>query len=403
MSWHKADNDLLSEGTVHLLAGLPGLPGLAALGLLGALRSRCSIRRSTDIPLAEVEMVGRLAKVSGPQMARLLRALIEAGYLEGVDGAGYRLLEESVVRPSAPSRSETGKAARMRRYRANKKASPDASTVDAPPSTQASTGRLRETSTEETGRRLQGVSLGDGGASTGASTVDTPAPSLSPPDPPPAPAPTPAQAQAQAHAGGAPAAAPVSHFSTTNEASSEPPPSATRPKAKAKKPSPKRTLPARAQLAAAYAAGVSAVTGSPCSPPTERWALDDLEALLSTHAPGLVGAEALGWLTQAAKDFADAKAEDRFTADKGFPPKMARSWLDGGNRPAPRDHGPRPPPPGPKVRPGPGPSHNWLADDEPPPRRPAPAPADASDDPVAELTRDLFAFPADLLAPEVPS
>lgn len=71
---------------------------------------------------------------------------------------------------------------------------------------------------------------------------------------------------------------------------------------------------------------------------------------MGTHAPGVVGAEALGWVTSAAKDFAQAKAEDRWTVDRGFPPKMAKAWLDGGNRPPPRP--PMPPPP--RISPHPG-------------------------------------------------
>lgn len=332
MSWHRADNDLLSAGVLGLLSVLPGTLGAAALGYLSALRSWCSDKRTTEIPEAVLVGLGRLLRLGVASLRQVVSALAAHGYLEQASDGGARLLDEAVVRPPAPARPETGKAARQRRYKEKAKGRRQASP-------EASPGDGGEASPEEMGRRLPGVSQGDGGASPEASPLASPSPPI-----PPHPR-TSTGTGTGTREEGAPAAAPVSHFSTTNE----PHPSATRPKAKPKKPSPKRTLPARAQLAAAYAAGVSAVTGAPCSPPSERWALDDLEAMLATHAPGVVGAEALGWLTSAAQDFATAKAEDRWTLDKGFPPKMARSWLDGGNRPPPSAMPPVSPPPPPGV------------------------------------------------------
>ena len=356
MSWHRTDNDLLSEETLRLLTSLPSPLGAAALGYLTAVRSWCSAHRKLTLGPEVTLGLGRLLGLSPRTTLRLVEALVQAGYLDRSE-QGHDLREAAVVGPVAARTEtpETGKAAPQRRYKERLR------------------GRLPGVS-PETGGETGGVSQGDGGASPEAS------PGVSPPPGPPTPAH--ARVQAQAPAGGEPPEPPG------GAPAAAPPPSDGGKKPK--KPAKTRTLPPRAALAAAYAAGVSRVTGAPCSPPTERWALDDLEAMLSAHAPGLVGAEALGWLTRTAQGFASDKLEDRWTVDKGFPPKMARSWLDGGNRPPP-DHGPRPPPPGPKVRPGPGPTHNWLLDEPPP---------EPEGDSVEELTRDLFAMPPDLLTPE---
>lgn len=92
-------------------------------------------------------------------------------------------------------------------------------------------------------------------------------------------------------------------------------------------------------------------THAPCSAPTERWELDALEALATTHAAGRLGAELLGWLTDLGRDFASAKAGDGFLASKGFAPKLALGWLNGGaeGRPTPQ----APPPPRPRISPHP--------------------------------------------------
>lgn len=339
-SWHRTDNDLLSVANCRLLAQLPGTLGAAALGYLTALRSWCSAHRSLEL-LPEVSLaLGRLLNLTAPKVWKILAALVDVGYLDRSE-TGHELRDAAVVGPVAPAAAPpTSGASRQRRYKERLRArGGDAKPV---------TGDAAVTS-PVTGERHPG----DGGSVTGAS------PGVSPPPGPPTPAHARVQAQAPGQAGGEPPGppegAPSAALPPSGGESKPKAQRAAKPKAK-----PSRALPARKDLAAAYAAGISAVTGAPCSPPTERWALDDLEAMLATHAPGLVGAEALGWLTRAAKGFAGDKREDRWTVDKGFPPKMARSWLDGGNKPA-IDHGPPPPPPGPKVRPGPGPATNWLA------------------------------------------
>lgn len=348
-SWHRANNDALGPETAYLTARLPAPLGLAALGLLHLIRCWCSERRTTSLTPETVAQLGRVGGVGVRTAQRLVGALVNAGCLT-LSEEGYDLRDAAVVAPQAQPQPETGATARQRRWRAGqqqKKASTG-------PSTEASTvdGSVDGgASTAETG----GVTGVDGGASTEASTsghVHVPA-------------------QAHVHAGGEPPEPP---------AAAPPAPKKTRTKAP-------RSLPPRKTLAEAYAAGISQATGRPCSPPSERWALDDLEAMATTHAAGRLGAELLGWLTRTASAFAADKREDRWTVDKGFPTKLARAWLDGGNAPPP-DHGPPPPRSGPKVRATPPPERNWLADDEPLP----PPTGDLRRD----LTAGLFALPSDL-------
>lgn len=429
--WFRKSCDWHRTAAVDELRALLGQQAPLALVIFDSICAWCAENNTASLSGPSVDREVRAWTTNATLGRRLVGALADVGLLVQ-EGDGY-LIDPTITqrqegdgegegpassrRPRSSTRQDRYRQAHADAIKAKdraRKASRKASAAVTESVTERR-GMASRNVTESVTDSTTGVTEGVTESEHSTTFRDTPAPSLSPPDPPPAPAPTPAQAQAQAQAqaraGGAPAAAPVS--SSVAEIPeippSEAPVSGPRPKAptKAAKPKAPRALPPRAALAKAYAAGVSAATGAPCSPPSERWELDAIEAMATAHAAGLVGAELLGWVTAVARDFADAKAEDRFTADKGFPPKMARSWLDGGNRPAPRDPGPRPPPPGPKVRPGPGPSHNWLLDDEPPPSRRSAPVDDTSADTVAELTRDLtrglFAFPADPLAPEVPS
>lgn len=415
--WFRKSCDWHRTAAVDDLRALLGQQAPLALVIFDSICAWCAENNTASLSGPSVDREVRAWTTNATLGRRLVGALADVGLLVQ-EGDGY-LIDPTITqrqegdgegegpassrRPRSSTRQDRYRQAHADAIKAKdraRKASRKASAAVTESVTERR-GMASRNVTESVTDSTTGVAEGVTESEHSTTFRDTPAP----PDPPPTPAQ--AQAQAQAHAGGAPAAAPVS--SSVAEIPeippSEAPVSGPRPKAptKAAKPKAPRALPPRAALAKAYAAGISQATQAPCSPPSERWELDALDALLTTHAPGLVGAEALGWLTQAAKDFADAKAEDRFTSDRGFPPKACRSWLDGGNRPAPRDHGPRPPPPGPKVRPGPGPSHNWLLDDEPPPSRRSAPVADTSADTVAELTRDLFAFPADLLAPEATS
>lgn len=306
MTWHRASSDLLDPGLLGLLESLPAPLGAAALGLLSALRSWCSSHRTTEIPVAVPGSLGRLLRLTSGQLERLLWALIEAGYLAGVDGAGYQLQEAEVVTPQS-SRPETGKAARMRRYRAGKKGVSEASTVDAPPSTRASTGASTRASTRET----PPVSRASTGASPEASTVDAPPSQTLPP-------------RTSTSTGTKPPSPPVGPEGSEVGAEEIPAPRPSGP-------------PSQERYASAYAAGISRATGQPCPPPTDRIELQALgNAIRSCALDGagkiLRGPALVAWLTDSAQAYATARAtESRF--ERGFAPSKFLDWLRAG-RPA---------------------------------------------------------------------
>lgn len=119
------------------------------------------------------------------------------------------------------------------------------------------------------------------------------------------------------------------------------------------KPAPKAksTRPYRAELAAAYAAGVSQATGKPCSQTTKSWDLEALDAATLAHGAGQVGAELLGWVTSSAAAYVTACRDSGPDQGKGFSPERWKAWLDAGSpavpasRPASRPQTPVQPPP----------------------------------------------------------
>lgn len=313
-TWHRASSDLLDPGLLGLLGALPSPLGAAALGLLSALRSWCSSHRTTEIPPAVASSLGRLLRLAPGQLERLTAALVGAGYLEGIDGAGYQLREEAVVRPvdDTGPRSETGKAARMRRYRAGKKASP----VDAHPSTQASTQASTRASTETSTQASTGETGGVYRASTGtspeASTVDAPPSHTLPPR---------------------------TSTNTSTKSPPSPPAGVEGQGADSEEIPVSRPAgpPSLARYAAAYALGVSRATGHPCPPPTSKPELEALGQMALTCALDGSGARLKGpalaaWLTETAEAYAKAKAGEA-QYERGFSPEKCIHWLRSG-RPA---------------------------------------------------------------------
>lgn len=337
-----------------------GLADTALANLLfESIAGWCTEQQTPTIPRSAIEQEARAWGMTLAMRDRCLEGLVGCGLLRGPsDEDAFALVDEDMIRRRGPAREgdegsapasgpkrATGPTARQQRWRDGRRAKKAASTG----ASKASTDRLPVDAPPSTPRLQVDASTVDGGASTDrrqqASTVDSPAPTLSPPDPPPAPAPTPAQAQAQAREGGAPSAAPApSSVGEIPEILPSETPQAPRSKAPAKPKAP-RALPPRAALAKAYSAGISQATGAPCSPPSERWELDALEAMASAHAAGRLGAELLGWLSEQAEGFAAAKAGDAFLASKGFAPKLCLSWLNGGAEGRPLPARPAPPPP----------------------------------------------------------
>lgn len=356
--WYPQTVAIGADPRYHQLVALAGPWGFVALIFLRAWGGQAI---STFVPDEQVGPELAHAEVPASKRAATIEALLAVGYLARREG-GYELLDFS---PSArqgetvEAVSDGGrrvKADRRESYRQQHaeeiKAKDRARKASRKPVVE-SVVECRGTASWNVVESVVESTTPDVVESDRSTTFrDTPAPTLSPPDPPPAPAPTPAQAQAQAqaHEGapGGPALPP--RVGEENQQESPPsqapeaasPPAAAAPKAKPRKP---RALPARSALAAAYAAGVSAATGAPCSPPSARWDLTALEAMAQVHAAGRVGAELLGWLTEQGRDFAIAKAGDRFLAGKGYTPEACRGWLDGGavDRPAP-PKAPGPPP-----------------------------------------------------------
>lgn len=364
--WFKKSCDWHRSAAVDELRALLGQQAPLALVIYDSICAWCAEGNVCSIPAPSVDREARTWTANAALGRRLVGALVDVGLLLQ-EGDGYAIDAAIVQRPEG---SEGEQAPVSRRQR---------------PPLETRSERYRETHLEEVrakDRQRKASRKGSGKAGAGArvaesdrsatdsatdsttfhdavprrSATDSTTPfhdaprhsatfrdAPSPPDPPP----TPAQAQAQAQAPeGAPAAAPAPPGVVVETPETKP----SKPSAKPKK-APKRTLPARALLAAAYAAGVSQATRAPCSAPTERWELDALEAMATTHAAGRLGAELLGWLTDLGRDFASAKAGDAFLASKGFAPKLALSWLNGGaeGRPAPQ----APPPPIPRISPHP--------------------------------------------------
>ena len=361
--WFRKGCDWHRSVQVDRLRAKLGRHAPLALVVFDSICAWCAEANTSAIEGETVAREVRTWTVNPALGRRLVSALVGVGLLME-DGEGYLIDASIVSRPDAQEERVQGRADRDRQYRQT-----HAEEIKAKDRARKATRKSDSTSRNDVGRDVESTTRKTGPVvevSDSTSRNETPSPPLDPPPPPHKHR----HEHVHTHEGGSPAAAPAppglvgepSQSNTIAPSRPSPPPAgATAPTeaqeaqeapitAKPKKAKPARSLPPRKALGEAYAAGISQVTGSPCSPPSERWELDALEAALGTHAPGVVGAEALGWVTSAAKDFAQAKAEDRWTVDRGFPPKMAKAWLDGGNRPPPRP--PMPPPP--RISPHPG-------------------------------------------------
>ena len=89
-------------------------------------------------------------------------------------------------------------------------------------------------------------------------------------------------------------------------------------------------LPATRDLAQAYRAGVTKVTGAPCGEQTEPWNVKALEAIARTHAGGRLGNELLAWVTETATKYATARRDSEADQGKGFQAERCKLWLDAG-------------------------------------------------------------------------
>jgi len=308
MSWYRQEADLLDDPRGVRLLALAGAAGVAALV---AVRSWCARRQSETLPAEVARAEVRRLGVSAGKAAKLVGALVASGLLVSSSGDALALPEASTVRredrsplpavASAESAAEeTGKAARQRRWRASRKGKVDASTVDAPPSTDASTKRLQVRTDP----------------STQASTVDAPPSHTLPPrtgtstitsNPPTPPA-------GGMGGGAAEESAPESAEQVAPEVQAK-----------------------QAPYLGAYGAGVTSVTGEPWAAPThkaESWAVG---SMIKTYAANLRGAALLAWLTETAAAYTRATL-DGAQYQRGFAPSKCLDWLKSG-RPAARPRG----------------------------------------------------------------
>lgn len=348
--WFKKSCDWHRSAAVDELRALLGQQAPLALVIYDSICAWCAEGNVCSIPAPSVDREARTWTANAALGRRLVGALVDVGLLLQ-EGDGYAIDAAIVQRPEGPEGEQAPVSRRQRPPLETRSERYRETHLDEVRAKDRQRKASRKPVAERRGTASRNVAESVADSTTGqpGGVVENPNSTTfhdapSPPDPPP----TPAQAQAQAQAPeGAPAAAPAPPGVVVETPETKP----SRPSAKPKKPAPKRTLPARALLAAAYAAGVSQATHAPCSPPSERWELDALEALATTHAAGRLGAELLGWLTDLGRDFASAKAGDAFLAGKGFAPKLALSWLNGGaeGRPAPQ----APPPPRPRISPHP--------------------------------------------------